>query len=503
MKLSTHTKRVAIAGFQLESVSFLPVPSTLADFERVALRGSEIIEKLRGTNTVMGGFIKVCEAANMSMLPLVQTSCGAAGPATDEAVEHYAAEIAQGIRTHADQLDGILLFLHGACWSPSHPDPERYILEKVRAAIGADKPLIVAMDYHGNIDAQTLENANAAFAYRKSPHTDAGETGERAAQCMVRTLQGEIKPAIALAKPGVLVPSIFSATSLEPLSSLIADAAEIQANSTAYLDITIMAGFSYTDAHNTGFTALCVTDGDTKRAEKIASDLSDRIHAERHALYRPVPVYSVEDAVNYVQDKLTNGNSDSSISKPFVLLEHADRVNDSTYVLAELLRRNSSRVAIPFLWDSAAAQLASQAGAGNSVELDLGAHSSPESGPRLHIKAQVLWAGPKTFRNTGTYMHGLPIDLGMTALLDINGIIVSVTSNSHTAVNGDPFYIFDLRPDDFDIIVLRSKTHFRDFYEPAAREILIVDTPDHGPADLTTLPYRQLDTRTVYPFNDQ
>ena len=49
--------------------------------------------------------------------------------------------------------------------------------------------------------------------------------------------------------------------------------------------------------------------------------------------------------------------------------------------------------------------------------------------------------------------------------------------------------------------MLRSKTHFRAVYEPLAEAILIVDTPDWGPADLTTLPYRQVPVERTFPFN--
>lgn len=56
----------------------------------------------------------------------------------------------------------------------------------------------------------------------------------------------------------------------------------------------------------------------------------------------------------------------------------------------------------------------------------------------------------------------------------------------------DPFIQFGLDAWAFDIIVLRSKTHFRAAYEKLAREILVVDTPDWGPADLRTLPYEKV-----------
>lgn len=490
---------VAIAGFHIESVSFLPVFSTVADFEHVALRGDNIIEQLRGTNTVMGGFIDICEHEQVGILPIVHTALGAVGPATDEAVARYAGEIVAGIRNLADRLDGVLLFLHGACWAQSYPDSEQFIINEVRAALGPNKPLMVAFDYHGNLDADTLEGATAAFAYRKSPHIDTGDTGRRTARCMVRTLRGEISPVWAIAKPGVLVPSIFSATALHPLADIIGEADRIEHESERYTDITVMAGFSYADAHNTGFSVLCVTDGDRDRARSIVAKLSDRIWHERHALYRPLSVHQVAEAIDHVLGRLAY---EPKSEKPYVLLEHADRMNDSTYLLAALLKRGVRRAAVPFLWDSAAAQKAYEAGAGNTVRLRLGAHSSDKAGPKLEVMARVLWAGPKSYRVSGTYMQGMPVDLGMTALLDIDGVSVSVVSAFAFAVDGDAFTIFGLRPEDFDIIVLRSKTHFRTFYEPLAEEILIVDTPDYGVADLIKLPYRHVDMRHTFPFTE-
>ncbi len=490
---------VAFAGFHIESVSFLPAFATLADFERVALRGPGIIESLRGTNTVIGGFIDVLEENTVDMLPIVHAALGAVGPASDEAVHHYATEIAAGVRDNADRIDGVLLFLHGACWAPSYPDPERYILGEVRAVLGPDKPLMVAFDYHGNVDAATLENVDAAFAYRKSPHTDTGHTGERAANCMVRTLKGEIKPVWAIAKPGVLVPSIFSATALAPLADIIASAADLEQSRPEIIDVTVMAGFSYADAHNTGFSVLAVADANRASAQAVADEVSSSIWTKRHALYRPMPVYEVSEAIDHVLGQVATR---PPTGKPYVLLEHADRMNDSTYILAALLDRGVQGASVPFLWDPAAAARALEAGAGSTVELSLGGHSSEKAGPVLKVNARILWAGKKEFRISGSYMHGMPVDLGVTALLDVNGISISVVSYPAFGVDGDPFYLFGQRPEDFEIIVLRSKTHFRDFYEPVAQEILIVDTPDYGPANLLHLPYAHLDTAVVYPFFD-
>ena len=73
--------RLAIAGFNLESVTFLPNPTTLNDFEVLAKRGQDLLDSFLGTNTVPGGFIAECTAQKVEMLPLVYSEAGAAASA--------------------------------------------------------------------------------------------------------------------------------------------------------------------------------------------------------------------------------------------------------------------------------------------------------------------------------------------------------------------------------------------------------------------------------------
>jgi microcystin degradation protein MlrC len=69
-------------------------------------------------------------------------------------------------------------------------------------------------------------------------------------------------------------------------------------------------------------------------------------------------------------------------------------------------------------------------------------------------------------------------------------VTVWIVSANKSAIDLDPFIQFDLPLEGFDIVVLRSKTHFRAVWGPASSEIIIVDTPDWGPALLETLPYK-------------
>lgn len=485
--------RLALAGFHIESVSFLPQFSTYEDFEQRTFRSETIVSELTDTNTVIGGMLDVCREEGMEAQPLVYAFLGALGPAEDRAVEEYADEIAAGLSKHKD-IDGVLLHLHGASWAPSYHDPERYILEKVRTAVGPDIPVIVAFDYHGNIDTGTIEQATAAFAYQKSPHTDMGETGRRAAACMVAILKGELEPHMSVARPNVMVPSIFSATTLSPLTEILAEARRLETEADYFLDISVMAGFSYSDAPNTGFCVIAVSGKGKEDAEKHAARLSDRIWRERHALYRPNEIWTVEEGVKRAV------SLSRKTDKPIVLLEHADRMNDSTYILSELIAKDVANAAVPFLYDILAAEMAAQAGVGNKAVISIGGHSSDKSGPRLEVACEILQVEEKSYHISGPVMTGSKVDLGLSALLKIGGIYVSVVSFPAFAIDKDPFIVFELDPFDFDIIVLRSKTHFRKVYEEIAEEILIIDTPDYGRADLKSLNYTNLDISNVFPF---
>lgn len=487
---------VAIAGLMLESVSFLPEPTTLADFQREELSGQAVIDGHRGTNRIIGGFVEVCEAEGIGMTGIVYAGAGAAASATDEAFDHYVKRMCDGIAAIKGKIDGVLLSLHGAMTTVTRTDPDADIVRAVREVVGPDMPIVVGLDYHGNLDEEILRYADVLCGYHYSPHTDMGETGARAARCFVNWMKTGKKPATAIARPDVMVPSIFSATNLEPLAGLVRESIEMPSKVKGLHDVTIFAGFSYADAPNTGFSVVAVAD-DKETAQKAVDDLSLKINYERHQLYKSDMVMGLKQGVD---EALRRSNS---ARKPLVLLEHADRLNDSTHILKELIRRGAPKAAVPFLWDPKAAAQAVAAGKGATVSLDVGGFSSDRAGGPARLNGKVLFAGDLTYKTTGPVGRGAEQRLGPTALIDANGILVSITTKPITAIDTDCFTQFGLKAEDFPIIVLRSKTHFRAVYQPLAEEILIVDTADWGPADLTTLPYKHVPTDRTYPFVDR
>jgi len=481
--------KLAIAGFGLESVTFLPDCTTVDDFERTAIRGAAVIEQARGTNSVLGGMIRIAQAEGVALEGILYANAGAAASASDCALEKYQREIVVGLDACRDSIDGCLLFLHGALATPLQRRADATILAAIRATMGADFPIAVGMDLHGNIGTENLAHASVIAGYYYSPHTDMAATGERAARLLIRSLRAEINPVMAIHKPGIILPSVFSATALEPLAELIRDARRIEADNKTILDISIFCGFAYADVPDCGMSVVVVSDADASAAARVAQELSDKAWSLREALFRREIIYSVDTGLERAQQVAQRTNA------PVCLLEQADRLNDSTYTLHALRRRGVREVYAPFMFDPEFALACCDAGAGAVVELPLAGKSSPEAGGPIAVKAEVLWADTKRYKITGPLYTDSYIDLGATALIRFDGIMVSVISIQWSAIDLDCFSIFDLDAASFRYILLRSKTHFRHIYEALCAEIVIIDTPDWGPADVTRLPYEFADRR--------
>ena len=484
--------RLAIAGFVHETVTFLPEPTTLSDFEAVALRDAALIDGLRGSNTVFGGFIASCEREGVEMTGLVASDCPPSGPVTQDAFETFTEEIVAGVAAIADEIDGLLLHLHGAMATVLLQDPEREVMQRLRERVGK-LPIGLALDLHGNLSVECCELADIVCGFHHSPHVDMGQTGARTADLLIAAVRGEINPVVAVRQPGLSLPSVFTATAQQPLAGFMTAAREAE-DIPGILDVTIFTGFAYADVSCIGGSVVVVADGDELGAARVANDLSNRIKASRKELYRPQELADVETTINRATDLVADGQ------RPVVILEHADRGNDSTYVAGQLLQRRTPRVIVPYITDPIAAIAASHAGVGGQLMTALGGRSSDFAGEPVLLGGTVRFSGEKSYLATGPLRTGERLDLGLCAVIDTGVATVIVISKPVVAMDDDPFLQFGLKIDDFDIIVLRSKTHFRAAYEKLAAHILVAETPDFGRADLTALNYANT-PEDVYPFS--
>ena len=489
--------RLGLAGLGHETITFWPGLTGLEDFERTAHYGDEVVEAARGTNTSMGGFIDVCEAEGVKMRPVCNAFGGVTATVSDRVFEHYTGVMRRGFSGLTGELDGVLLELHGAMVTESLQDTETHIVREVRRALGYDVPIMAALDLHGNISPALLDEADAIFGYHCSPHTDRAETGKRAARAMLATIGGELKPKAALSKPGVMVPSVFSATGVPPGRDIISRLRAWERHP-GVVDVSAFFGFAWADVHQIGMSMVAITDDDPELAKRIAEDLAQYAWGRREALTGGDSLHSVKDGVALAVKRAREA------SKPVIILDHADRTNDTTFVLRELIRQGAKNSALPLLWDPGAAEACAEAGVGADVDLSVGASTGWRDGGPVRLVGRVLCAGPGGYIGTGPMTRGQRIDLGTTAIVDAGGVWVQLVSLRAGQFGGalideDPITQFGFDPRGFDIIVTKSKTHFRAVYEKVGEEIVIVDAPGQCPADTTVFEYRNV-PEGVYPI---
>ena len=131
-----------------------------------------------------------------------------------------------------------------------------------------------------------------------------------------------------------------------------------------------MMGFAYADVPQIGISILITVDKDMEIAIKTANEMASLIWDQRDSLYPKNQILSVSSGLLEAKQSIKRPG------KPVVILEHADRMNDSTYVLKELLNLPGIRSAAPYFWDPVAAEIASKSPIGSTVTLTIGGHSS-------------------------------------------------------------------------------------------------------------------------------
>ncbi|MEL6434230.1 MAG: M81 family metallopeptidase, partial [Pseudomonadota bacterium] len=164
--------RVAVAGFQHETNTFAPYPTTFDDFERRGAwpeltRGKDVPKRFRGLNIPLSGFLSECRH---QIFPILWAGAEPGGYVDEDAFDTIVGDILSGVQTAAPAA--IYLDLHGAMVTRKHPDAEAEILRRLREVVGPDLPIAVSLDLHGNLSRAFFERATVVSVYRTYPHTD-------------------------------------------------------------------------------------------------------------------------------------------------------------------------------------------------------------------------------------------------------------------------------------------------------------------------------------------
>ena len=496
---------VLVAEFAHETNTFSETPTDRRTFqERQEYFGDDVPDELRGTNSAVGGIIDVAEAEGVGLRHTVAAAAMPGGRVTADAYEFYTERILDGVREHREELDGVILALHGAMVPEAMDDGEGPLLTAVRDVVGPDVPVVATLDLHGNISDEMVESATALVAFESYPHVDMGDTGRNGMRILVEAIRDETDPAMAIERPPVLPYGPTQNTREGPMAEVMARARELEARD-GILKINVFPGFAQADIPSMGFSVPVVADGDAEAAREAARHLSNMVWEMRREFLGeyPEPAAAVARA-NEFAGELDEGDG------PIVLADTGDNPGgggaaDGTTVLRELLDQGSTNAGFAVMRDPETVAACLDAGVGERVTVTLGGKTDDLHGePIEDVDGYVKAITDGEFRNTGPMGTGTENFLGRTVLLQCgadDGVNVILTELRVQPLDAEIWRHVGIQPERLDVLVVKSTNHYRADYEPLSSAVIPVNSPGLIAMDPTRFEFAHV-RRPMFPLDE-
>ncbi len=475
LEAQTSRALIAIGGILHESNSFSSVKTDLEDFQRLPEGPAEkVLREWASSNDEIAGFIQGGRQFGLELIPTIAATAVPSGPVTDRAFDTLTGELLARLRA-AGKLDGMLLALHGAMVAESHLHADAAIVRRLREAMGPNFPIVVTHDFHANISPEIVELSTALLTYKTNPHVDQQERGVRAAEIMAGIVSGRIRPAQAIAKPGMLYNIRFQNTNVEPLKPIVEESRRLEQEPDV-LAVSVSGGYQYADVPAMGASVVAVTNGNPEKARRIAEKLSNMLRATAGQLKLDVP-----DAAEAVRQAM------ASPKFPVVLVEMGDNIGggsagDSTFLLKELIRHKAQGWVV-VIADPEAVQAAVRAGVGQPFDQLVGGKTDDLHGKPVRIRGRVKSLHDGRFLETEIRHGGQRYyDQGLTAVIEVEGStrdlenLLMLTTRRQVPFSIHQLVSCGIYPERQRFLVVKAAIAFRAAYEPVAARIIEVDT---------------------------
>ena len=461
------TTRVVVAMMEHETNTFSPVPTPLERFGRgpgVVPEGRAAYDSFKGTGTGIGGLLDVADAAGWDIVTPIAGNAAPSGRVHADAYNYMSDTICGAVEAGCD---AVMLDLHGAMVSETTTDGEGTLLARIRS-IAPDMPIAISLDLHANMTDAIVNNCTVLVGYKTYPHLDMYEAGEHAGQLLVRTLAGEIHPAMVWGSRPILAQTLRMGHEDEPMGPLL-EIARMQ-ESRGLLASSVFGGFPLADIWEAGLSIVTIADGDQTEAEAARDVLLDAAWAERaEFMFESEPLSE------------TIAEAKAMTDGPIILLDHADNAasggtQDTVAVLAEVIEQELEDVAVFAICDPESVQQMTAVGVGNEITLELGGKTDmPEIGrvgEPLTVTGRVRALTDGQFTVTVPMGRGTQTDMGATAVLEVGSVKIVVISRNVEPWDPGCFRSVGIEPTHMRYLILKSRIHYRaGFSDISTRDI--------------------------------
>ena len=489
-------QRIAIVQLGYESNTFAAQRAQLEELGPDGwIAADTVLERFTGSHTGIGGVLETAAELGVQAVPMDLLSrngaFNAGGMVDDDlwrtCVERICAQLAE----RAAEYDGVCAAIHGAAATETLDDADGYFLRRLRETVGS-KPVTAFLDLHAVVTPEMVEMTDALFGVKTYPHVDFYEMGRLAAAALIRTIRGELRPAVAWVPLPMLVQEAFS-TTLQGVGKEIREYVADYAAAHGLVDATFFHGFSTSDTP--GACACVVAVGDGRVPEAEAREMARHIWGLRHEFDRPC-----RNAAEAVEAAL------AAVRGGYVVInETSDNPGggcpgDGTHLLRELLRRNLRGSIFSVILDPEAAAACHAAGVGAKLRLSVGGHHEALFGEPLDVEAEVLGLSDGVFTCVSPMYPNLRLSYGPTARVRCGNVEIVLVTRRMQPYDDAAIRMTGGRMEDYRIVALKSSNHFRAYYKDTADEIITADTPGLFPASLRGLNYRKV-RRPIFPLD--
>ena len=364
--------------------------------------------------------------------------------------------------------------------------------------MGPKVPIVGTLDLHANISQQMVDETDLLIGYRTNPHVDLFERGQEAAHSMLELFSG-----IKLYKHWIKLPLVAPSVTLltddgQPYGDLIREGQRYIGGD--IINVTILAGFAFSDTPKNGMSFLVYSRESSKNAEMVTQKLAQKAWDERDR-------YKTNMISLSAATKLAKEVGDNPLLDPLLFADPADNPGgggrgNTTFILKEFLEAGVTNCVVSVFFDLYAVQAAFEAGVGSKINITLNDREKNQFSEPLTIEATVLSLHSGKFEGKYGMVAGTTADTGKTAVLDVEGIQLICISKRQQCRSSDFISAFGINPTNCRTIVVKSRGHFRAGFKHIfnSNQILEIDVPGLTSPNLSCFDWKYL-PRPVYPLD--
>lgn len=429
------------------------------------------------------------QRAQKSGWTIVEGTCASANPGGITLKETYEAlrdEILSQLAA-ALPVDAVAVSMHGAMVAETYDDCEGDFLRRARAIVGPAIPIGVEIDPHAHLSQAMADNADVIIAFKEYPHIDFRERACELLDILSAMTEGRVKPSMSVFDCRMV--GVYH-TSQEPMKSFLRELRACEKHD-GVLSISLIHGFPWGDVKDMGTKILVVTNNDKAAGNALARQLGKEVFALREN------TAALDMSLTAAADRI-----ERMTKAPVIMADSSDNPGggapgDSTFIMAELLRRNLNGWCIGPVCDPDAVSRAFAAGVGARLVLQIGGHYGAASGAPLNVEVTV--AGLR--RSATQTFVGTKTALGDSAAVLVGNNAIVLVSIRAQALGLDLFTGVGVEPTQYRLIIVKSSQHFLEEFSVLSDDVIYVDAGGALSRNFNVRDYPHI-RRPKWPFDE-